>query len=286
MMKDNFSISSLLTKYKQSDVIYQCIGNDFNEGILSCGFMRKRSSESSQYNCIFEYYSCFILLSGSGVYISETGEEIEIKPGDLVQRIPNVCHSTQVNPDGQWLEFYISLGKSTFEYLCNLNLVHTTIPVFPTSINKEDLFNFEILLERLKNVKITELSSLHFDAQKLILSWHKNYVYPTKSKEDAIMEQACQMLGNNLGQDISIETVAEAVDMGYEHFRKEFKKRIGISPLQYRIERRMNQAKIMILKGNNISETAQLVGYSDCYSFSKQFKKTIGIPPGVFRTKR
>lgn len=285
MSKETFTSNSFLTEYKQSDVIYQYIGDDFNEGILSCGFMRKRSSEKSQYNCIIGYYSCFVLLSGEGVYINESGQEIRIKPGDVVQRMPDVCHSTKVTPDGNWLEFYISIGKSTFDYLCKLKLLHNTIPVFPTRITKDDLFKFQLLLGKLKKAEIAELTSLHFEAQKLVVSWHQNYNYPIKSKEETIMEKARQLLGNNLGQDIEMERIADVVHMGYEHFRKEFKKRNGMSPLQYRIERRMNQAKIMLLEGTTISETAQLVGYSDCYSFSKQFKKTIGLSPAAFREK-
>ena len=32
---------------KENDVVYRCIGDDFDQGILSCGFMRKRTVEHS-----------------------------------------------------------------------------------------------------------------------------------------------------------------------------------------------------------------------------------------------
>ena len=56
----------LLAKIEKSDVIYRCIGNEMKNGILACGFMRKETADRSQYHFSNEYYSCFVLLRGSG----------------------------------------------------------------------------------------------------------------------------------------------------------------------------------------------------------------------------
>ena len=63
----------LLAKIEKSDVIYRCIGNEMKNGILACGFMRKETADRSQYHFSNEYYSCFVLLRGSGEYIAEDG---------------------------------------------------------------------------------------------------------------------------------------------------------------------------------------------------------------------
>ena len=41
-----------------------------------------------------EYYSCFVLLRGSGEYIAEDGISYPLQAGSLVQRLPGVPHST------------------------------------------------------------------------------------------------------------------------------------------------------------------------------------------------
>ena len=61
----------------KSDVIYRCIGPDFTNGILACGYMSKPTKEKSQYNFVIDYYSCFLLLSGSGYYIADNGVEVQ-----------------------------------------------------------------------------------------------------------------------------------------------------------------------------------------------------------------
>ncbi len=112
----------------ESDVIYCCIGDDLKYGIVACGFMKKETAERSQYNFSNEFYSCFILLRGTGDYITEEGEVIPLEEGDLVQRIPGQVHSTRVEPDGRWLEFFISVGADFFETQKKLGVL-TDIPV-------------------------------------------------------------------------------------------------------------------------------------------------------------
>ena len=106
----------LLAKIEKSDVIYRCIGNEMKNGILACGFMRKETADRSQYHFSNEYYSCFVLLRGSGEYIAEDGTSYPLQAGSLVQRLPGVPHSTRVDPDGKWLEFFISIGKPFFDF--------------------------------------------------------------------------------------------------------------------------------------------------------------------------
>ena len=79
----------LLAKIEKSDVIYRCIGNEMKNGILACGFMRKETADRSQYHFSNEYYSCFVLLRGSGEYIAEDGTSYPLQAGSLVQRLPD-----------------------------------------------------------------------------------------------------------------------------------------------------------------------------------------------------
>lgn len=114
----------LLAKIEKSDVIYRCIGNEMKNGILACGFMRKETADRSQYHFSNEYYSCFVLLRGSGEYIAEDGTSYPLQAGSLVQRLPGVPHSTRVDPDGKWLEFFISIGKPFFDSFCPLSVLN------------------------------------------------------------------------------------------------------------------------------------------------------------------
>lgn len=268
----------------KKDVIYRCIGTDFTNGILACGYMTKPTKDQSQYDFLIDYYSCFLLLSGNGFYYTADNEKLPIQAGDFVQRIPGVIHSTEVVPDGNWLEFFISFGRSTFNYLNSLNLIPTDTPVGKGSFKDTTIQKSSRLLTLLKETDDYDLPLLSLQAQELLLA-----ILTSKNRntgEDLFkksMEEACQLLSSEISSEISLEEVAANINMSYENFRKHFRKYIGTSPSQYRIEQRIKHAKLMLLSGVPIKETAILTGYSDTYSFTKQFTHSVGISPGRFK---
>ena len=267
----------------KKDVIYRCIGSDFNNGILACGFMTKPTKDHSQYNLLINYYSCFLLLSGSGYYYTKDNEKIPIHSGNIVQRLPGISHSTEIIPDGNWLEFFISFGRSTYDYLCSLNLLPIDIPVRKVYYDEFTIQKLSRLLSVLKGTDDIDLPYLSLQAQEIVLSFH-SCMQKASSNDSQIesMEEACRLLSFDINKTISLEKIAAALNMGYESFRKQFHKYTGSSPDRYRIEQRMKHAKLMLLSGNSIKETALLTGYSDTYSFTKQFTQTVGISPGRY----
>lgn len=267
----------------KKDVIYRCIGSDFDNGIIACGFMTKPTANHSQYNLRIDYYSCFLLLSGSGIYHSEENKKIPINTGDFVQRLPGVCHSTEIIPDGNWLEFFISFGRSTYDYLCSLNLLPINTPVCSVFYDEITLQTFNSFLKRLKEVNDDNLPHMLIQAQDIILSLVS--LKPKASFTDSkikTMEEACYLLSSNINKNISLEEIADILNTSYDNFRKQFLKYTGVSPNKYRINQKMKHAKLMLLSGISIKETALLTGYSDTYSFTKQFTNTVGISPGRY----
>lgn len=270
----------------KKDVIYRCIGTDFTNGILACGFMTKPKHEQSQFNFVIDYYSCFLLLSGSGFYYTKDDAKIPIHAGNFVQRIPGIYHSTEVIPDGNWLEFFISFGRTTYDYLQSLNLLPTDSPVKEVSYNDSTIQIFSKLLRQLKEAEDTELPYMSLKVQKVALYILHNI--PKVAHEDSLtksMEEACRLLSSEVNTNISLKYVAANVNMSYENFRKQFRKFTGTSPAQYRIEQKIKHAKLMLLSGITIKETAILTGYSDVYSFTKQFTHSVGISPGRYKNK-
>lgn len=267
----------------KKDVIYRCIGSDFDNGIIACGFMTKPTANHSQYNFRIDYYSCFLLLSGSGIYHTAENKKIPINTGDFVQRLPGVCHSTEIIPDGNWLEFFISFGRSTYDYLCSLNLLPINTPVCSAYYDEITLQTFNRFLKRLKETDDDNLPHMLIQAQDIILSLVS--LKPKTSFTDSkikTLEEACRLLSSNINQNISLEEIADSLNTSYENFRKQFLKYTGVSPNRYRIDQKMKHAKLMLLSGISIKETALLTGYSDTYSFTKQFTNTVGISPGRY----
>ena len=120
--------------------------------------------------------------------------------------------------------------------------------------------------------------------EKEILRMYGYHVHPVNLQRDPI-EAACDALSQNLDEEISLEELARSLQIGYETFRKVFKKQTGISPARYRTGKKMEQARILLEGGVPMKEIAGLVGYGDVYAFSKQFSRFFGFPPGKYRSR-
>lgn len=218
--------------------------------------------------------------------MTEDGERISLEAGDLVQRIPGIVHSTRVEPDGQWLEFFISVNADFYEAEKKLGVLSGT-PVKKKAFFTVDLERYKSLIRKLKAATQNELPTIALELERELLYM---FGYGKAKKENADKEDYLQtihdILEQNLDCEISLEKLAKDMQMGYESFRKDFRKKYGISPGKYRIEKRMEQARMLLESGIPIKEIAQMVGYEDVYSFSKQFTKTYHIAPGRFRRNK
>lgn len=83
---------------------------------------------------------------------------------------------------------------------------------------------------------------------------------------------------------ITLENVAEIVDLNPVYFSVLFKKEMGMNFSAYLIQVRMQQAKQMLVKGNEtIAAISEHVGYKDARYFSQTFARTVGVKPALYR---
>jgi AraC-like DNA-binding protein len=65
-----------------------------------------------------------------------------------------------------------------------------------------------------------------------------------------------------------------------------FKRDYGISPVQYRQQVRIMDSIARLLRGEEIKDVFQEVGFADMSRFYKQFRALVCVPPGRYRPKR
>lgn len=82
--------------------------------------------------------------------------------------------------------------------------------------------------------------------------------------------------------DYDLNGFLHSLPFSPEYLKKVFRKEIGLTPLQYLTEKRLENAAGILStyydKGN-ISETARLCGFNDPLYFSRLFKKKYGVSP-------
>jgi AraC family transcriptional regulator, arabinose operon regulatory protein len=284
-MKELTAVLKIPEEYFKNDTIHRNISSDTKNGILSCGFLNKRSKNSSETNVIFEYYGALLLLSGEGIHVDNECKEYKLYPGCFIQRIPGKIHSTYVNPDGKWLEFFICFGREMFESLSNIYFLNIKQDVLYPGLNMAIFDTFVNYLNSLRIASEEDLPLLLTEAQKIIITLYQMHNKSIKKNENMeIVNQACQIISQGPYKKLSGFEVSRQLGIGYEKFRKLFKSKMGISPGEYIIHRRIDSAKTKLIDtGHSVKEVALELGFPDVFSFSKQFKKVVGIPPIEFK---
>ena len=98
------------------------------------------------------------------------------------------------------------------------------------------------------------------------------------------LQQAIAFINDYLAQDLSLEAIANAVEMSQYYFARLFKQSMGIAPYQYLLQQRVERAKqLLVTTSLSIAQIARQVGFSNQTQLTIQFRKFTGTTPLNYR---
>lgn len=97
------------------------------------------------------------------------------------------------------------------------------------------------------------------------------------------VEKALAFIDQNYSLSCTLQEVAEHVGMNATYLSLLFKEKVGISFIKYVTKLRMEQAKMLLLKGMLVNDVSKRVGYFNYRHFTEQFKKYTGVTPSQYR---
>lgn len=107
----------------------------------------------------------------------------------------------------------------------------------------------------------------------------------SEKKYDVLIHGAQRYIEQNYGnEDISLNVVAQAVNVSPNHFSAVFSQETGQTFVEYLTDVRMRKAEQLLRTSNmKITDVAFAVGYRDPHYFSTLFKKIQGCTPKEYR---
>lgn len=128
------------------------------------------------------------------------------------------------------------------------------------------------------------LNSLFETMQQLLLSWSNRRT----SKSVELFRN--ELITNFINPEFTISQAMQKTCYCSDHFRRCFKKEIGITPIEYLTTLRIDYAKRLLKQKNDIqmsiAEIAFSSGFYDYHYFSRIFKKAVGITPKQYAIAR
>jgi AraC family transcriptional regulator len=92
-------------------------------------------------------------------------------------------------------------------------------------------------------------------------------------------------VSGNLAEEISVEALAELVELSPFHFSRVFEQATGMTPLQFVTQERITRAQQLIREtSRSLIEIALDVGYTSPSYFTKVFRRVTRVTPTEFRS--
>lgn len=264
---ENYDISKILSPksdYRVTDILYQYWN--------ASGYSYDKKPRS-------EYGILFIT---QGKIVFSVGEEsITVSSGDIVFLPKGIYYDAIVRPE---------FGE-TRDYLVNFEIegeLPDNMPKFPIKILRLDKRNYIELFDNMISLKIRNsldcflIKSLFYRLLNDIVSVGKR---TEKTEKEIILKKAEEMLS---GQDeYSINEIARQCGISESGLRNLFSNVYGMSPLQYRLNIKINKAKYLLeCTDMSVYDIGDSLGFYDEAYFCKVFRNRVGVTPKKYADTR
>lgn len=120
----------------------------------------------------------------------------------------------------------------------------------------------------------------------LVRRYSNQTLQPPQAYDGLSPRQLKPVLGyinDHLERDLSLEELAAIAQLSQYHFSRAFKRSTGMSPHQYVIRQRIEQAKLLLREGKiSICEIAIVCGFTHQSHLNGHFKRLTGVTPKKF----
>lgn len=105
-----------------------------------------------------------------------------------------------------------------------------------------------------------------------------------RRKDSSFAQNILIYINENYNKKITLKLLAEHFHISADYISHEFRKIYGISPINYAIDRRLNEAKWLLINTNeSLVSISEKIGYDNTSYFAKLFEKRIHYSPLKYR---
>lgn len=98
-----------------------------------------------------------------------------------------------------------------------------------------------------------------------------------------LMGKAVKYIIDNYDKNISLNTVADFINISPAYFSKLFKEEYNENFIDFLVKLRIDKAQGLLKEGHTVDEVAKLTGFNDDKYLYRVFKKNTGITPGNYK---
>lgn len=100
--------------------------------------------------------------------------------------------------------------------------------------------------------------------------------------EHLAVRRAREYLETHYAENVLLDQLATVANLSPFHFLRAFRAETGLPPHAYLTQIRIEQAKVLLMQGLPVAQTAFETGFSDQSHLTKRFKAIVGVAPGQY----
>lgn len=230
----------------------------------------------------------FYVVDGKGEFNIQ-GQRFPVKPNDFVIINPQVEHTELSSPDEPLEYIVLGINGLSFSNLTPVSEGGHPFSFFNLRDEQKDILRYlnAMVQEATSQSMSYELvchNLLEILLIKILRHQHFDLEVGKQSKATKDISFIKHYLETYYHESIQLEDLASMTHLSRFYISHSFKKEIGMSPMEYLIDIRIKESKILLRTTNySISQVADIVGFTTPTYFSKQFRKSTGISPTDYR---
>lgn len=228
---------------------------------------QKCAPEYSYGPVIRQYLLIHYIVSGSGI-LNNGKESLPVKAGEAFIIKPGEPTLYQADRNTPWHYIWIGFTGEKSKDFCKLP---TVIPADGT------------IFQEMKRAVACEGTAEEYLAGKLMELYA--VLFSGKSSGDSYIRQIYNFVDIYYHGTCDVADIAKALNLERHYLARIFKQRTGKTLKAYITEKRIEEAKKLMLQGNTVSLSARMSGYKDPLVFSKVFRKQLGCTPTEWKKK-
>jgi AraC-like DNA-binding protein len=238
---------------------------------------------------VLDEYQVIYIVAGEGSFESASVSETSVQPGTVILLFPGEWHRFRPAKHTGWDEYWVGFKGEVADNLVRQKFFGVGTALLAIGFSAEIIGLFTAIIEQTRTERPGYqpfVSGMLLHLLGCVYSLNKQRSFDNANGIKNKMEQAILLLRCKIDEDITIQDIAEELNVSYAWFRKWFKLYTGLAPQQYVIQLKMEKAKALLAdSGNSIKGIAYQLRFEHPLYFSKLFKEKVGVSPEIYRKR-
>ena len=230
-------------------------------------------------------FQVVLVAQGRGEFESQATGAVPLVAGTALLLLPGVWHRYRPDPATGWTEKWIEFSGTLPQRLTKARVLNPTQPVIAVARPDELEARLDALHELLRDERDGGEPELAAGALGVLALLKETRPEPAEGKPLATAVAKAKRLLEEEGRSVPpLPELARTLGVAYSSFRREFRRRTGLSPQQYQLRMRLQRVQRLLgSTDQSIKEIADRLGFSSPYHLSTAFSAHFGLAPSEWR---